>query len=242
MAFRPVIGITASTVAEANADKWTDQLKQAYARAIWDAGGIPLLLPNLPDADPDAILTCIDGLLLSGGRDVEPVLYGDGEIHPTVELDVPRDRFELPLIRAAHGRDIPILGICRGIQSLNVALGGTLWQDLPSQSPSDVKHRQDAAGDQATHTLRLEPECRLAAVFGRRELPVNSFHHQAVRAVADGLVAVGWAEDGIVEAVEDPRRRFVIGVQYHPEEMAGSCAASASLFASFVAAGSGACC
>jgi len=230
--------MTASTLSESKSDTWTDQLKQAYSRAVWNAGGLPVLLPNLPDSDPDQTLDGIDGLLLSGGRDIEPSLYGDVETHPTVELDRPRDRCEMPLILAAHRRGMPILGICRGIQSLNVALGGSLWQDVPSQVPSDVKHRQEASGEQATHMLRIEDGCRLAVVLEINELPVNSFHHQAVRAVAPGLRAVGWSQDGLIEAIEDPSRPFVIGVQYHPEEMAGVCAVSARLFARFVTAAS----
>jgi putative glutamine amidotransferase len=217
----------------------TDQLKQAYTRAIWEAGGVPLLLPNLPYGVAQAYLDRLDGLLLAGGRDIEPSRYGDPETHPTVELDQPRDQFELPLVRAAHRRDMPILGVCRGIQVLNVALGGTLWQDLPGQSPTSVEHRQTARGDEATHNLRVTPRSRLARVLSREEMRVNSFHHQAVRVVAKDLLAVGWSEDGIIEAVEDPRKPFAIGVQYHPEEMVDVCSASARLFARFVAASAG---
>ena len=236
MAKRAVIGLTASTQSANNAGTWTDQLKQAYSRAVVKAGGVPVILPNVPGCDPEPFLDRIDGLLLSGGRDIAPALYGDEETHPTVEVDGPRDDFELPLIRAAYRRGMPILGICRGIQSLNVALGGSLWQDVPSQLPSDVKHSQDAPGAEPTHLLRLESGCRLAGVFGRAEVSVNSFHHQAVRTVAGGLRAVGWSQDGLIEAIEDPGKPFVIGLQYHPEEMVEVCEASARLFAGFAAA------
>ncbi|MBM3493376.1 MAG: gamma-glutamyl-gamma-aminobutyrate hydrolase family protein [Armatimonadetes bacterium] len=236
MRSRPLIGITCSTVAGKSESVWTDGLKSAYASAVWRGGGTPVLIPNLAPEAVDAAIKPLDGLLLSGGRDIEPRIYGDGDKHSTVELDTPRDAFELPLALAAYRRSMPILGICRGIQALNVALGGTLWQDLPSQTPSSVAHRQGAPGSEATHALRIEPGSALAGALGHAEMRVNTFHHQAVKTVAGCLRAVGWAEDGLVEALESPDRPFVVAVQYHPEEMAGVCEASARLFAAFVAA------
>jgi putative glutamine amidotransferase len=232
MRHRPVIGITSSTVENA------DHLKRNYAQSVWDAGGIPVALPNLGAEAVGPVLDALDGLLISGGRDVEPRLYGEMEVHPTVELDLLRDAFEMDLIREAYGCDMPILGICRGIQALNVALGGTLWQDVPGQFPATVRvqHRQTEPGAQPTHELRIQPGSRLADIMGCTTMRVNTFHHQAVRNVAPGLAVVGWAEDGLIEAVEATDRRFVIAVQYHPEEMAATCALSAGLFARFVAA------
>lgn len=243
MSLRPIVGITCTTHSVADQSVWTDQLKHAYARAVWNAGGMPVLMPNVADPAAARLADRMDGLLLSGGRDLEPSLYGDAETHPTVELDRPRDAFELPLTRRAFEINMPILGICRGIQTLNVALGGTLWQDVPSQwrgtSERDggpLTHRQEEPGSQATHGLRMAAGSVLRAALGVAEFAVNTFHHQAVRDVADPLRAVGWSEDGLIEAVEAPDRAFVIGVQYHPEEMADTCAISARLFAAFVEA------
>lgn len=179
----------------------------------------------------------VRGILLSGGLDVAPGLYGAAEQHPTVEVDTLRDAAELALIQEALRVGVPLLAICRGIQVLNVAMGGTLVQDIPSQLPSAIAHRQKEARHVATHSITIAEDSRLAQIVRTTTLDVNSFHHQALDRVAPGIRPVAWAADGIIEAAEsaDPRR-FVVAVQYHPEEMTSRHEHARSLFRAFVAA------
>lgn len=218
----PIIGITPS-FQEANGDdptwdRWT--LSTTYVDAVIAAGGIPVIIPGgLTELDP--LLDSLDGLLLSGGGDVEPRLYGDAEIHETTYGIVPaRDQLELGLAPLALARDMPILGICRGIQVLNVAFGGSLVQDVADQWPDPIEHRQQNLGrgrDDLVHAVEAVPGSRLATIYGSESFEVNSFHHQALRDVGPGLTVVARASDGLVEAVEAPDYTFVIGVQWHPE-------------------------
>ena len=236
---RKVVGITCSTqTTEEGGARQT--LNRAYVWAVERAGGIPIVLPVTTEKDVIArYLSVIDGLLLSGGVDVAPAYYGQ-EPHPRLgSVDADRDTTELPLIREAVAQDVPIFAICRGIQALNVALGGTLYQDLPSEYPSDIAHRQEQnqiPRDQPSHSIRIDPESRLRAVAGAQEMRTNSFHHQALRNVADGLRVTAQAPDGVIEAVESPTHRYVVGVQFHPEETAPKDEKSRRLFESFVAA------
>jgi len=235
----PLIGVTCSTEAKDADAPPADRLAHTYTRAVLMAGGLPVLIPNVAETPIGDLLGRLDGLLLTGGRDVAPAHYGQLDVHPSVELDTLRDAVELPLIREAFERDVPILAICRGIQALNVALGGTLFQDLPSQRPGFVSHRQTAPRHEATHQLVLEPGSLAARALNVTQLRVNSFHHQGVEYVAPPLKATGYAEDGLIEAVEAEGRRFVLGVQYHPEEMVNVCESSRRLFRTFVTAANG---
>jgi putative glutamine amidotransferase len=207
--------------------------------AILAAGGLPILLPAQDD-HADAILDLVDGLLLSGGSDLDPTLYGDMDVHPrTYGIDPLRDRFEMELARGAITRDIPLLCICRGIQVLNVALGGTLYQDIADQVGRTVLHRQGEAEiepAEPSHRVRLNGNSRLGSVYGMTSVEVNSFHHQVIRQVAPPLVTVGESEDGLAEAVEMPDRSFVCGVQWHPEMMFERHPEHAAPFAAFVEA------
>lgn len=221
---KPVIGITPSISTEhrpqRNDDRFT--LARGYVEAVLAAGAIPLILPYQDD-HAASLLDLIDGLIFSGGADVAPALYGDTEIHPaTYGVSPARDRFEIELILAAIQHDLPVLGICRGIQVLNVALGGTLMQDVPDQYGRSLQHRQQEAGiDTADpgHGVALTPAGRLAAIFGAAEIAVNSSHHQAIRDPAPGLSVEARAEDGVIEAVAHPSSSFAMGVQWHPEMM-----------------------
>ena len=192
-----------------------------YPDAIRRAGAIPLVIPPM---DADAIEPLLDGLwglCLSGGPDLHPSCYGaepHSELGPT---EPPLDSFEIALLRAAEARDMPVLAICRGLQVLNVARGGTLIQDLPTQCPSDVDHRQAEAGATPTHDVTLD-DSLTADCLGVRAARVNSFHHQAVDRLGAGLRAVGWASDGVVEAIEATDRAFTVGVQWHAESMVRS--------------------
>lgn len=190
-----------------------------YPHALARAGGVPMVVPPTAAVDVDELLDRVDGLCLSGGPDIDPSTYG-ADPHPALgETNAEVDGFEFALVRAAQARDLPTLCVCRGMQTLNVARGGTLIQDLPSQRPSDVAHRQEEAGTQATHPVRVEADSGLATALGAVDAEVNTFHHQAVEGLGDGLRAVAWAPDDLVEGVEDPDHRFLVGVQWHAESL-----------------------
>ena len=193
----------------------------AYVRALLVAGGVPLILSPLLGASlAGSALDGCDGLLLTGGEDVDPSWYG---ADPSPHLSPPsqdRDLFELALFAVARQRELPILGICRGIQIINVALGGTLYQDLPSERPGSVEHRPPGARDSRSHGVRLQPGSRAAQVLGAINVTVNSSHHQAIKELAPGLVASGWTSDELIEAAESgPGDPWILAVQWHPEEM-----------------------
>ncbi|SHF19374.1 putative glutamine amidotransferase [Desulforamulus putei DSM 12395] len=211
----PVIGITSSYDRESG----RTFLSRYYVQAVEAAGGLPLVLPCiLSEGMVDKILGAIDGLLLSGGVDVDPLLFGE-EPHPAMgDICPQRDRFELALTKRALAMDMPILAICRGIQVLNVAAGGTLCQDIGSAIRNPLKHDQLAPRWYGTHTIHILADSKLAAVWGDT-LVVNSFHHQAVDRVAEGFRATAWSADGVVEGMESTVHSFVVGVQCHPECM-----------------------
>lgn len=237
---RKIVGILGST-STATADSGPRQyLNRAYVWAIENAGGTPIILPVTREREAiSRYLGLLDGLLLSGGVDVDPACFGEAP-HPRLgTVDDDRDTTELPLIREALAQDMPVFAICRGIQSLNVALGGTLYQDLPSQAPSAIHHQQSDIGiprAQTSHSIRIVPDSRLHRIVGREEMQTNSFHHQALKQVADGLVVTACAPDDIIEAAESPAHRYVVAVQFHPEETAPNDLASRQLFEAFIAA------
>jgi putative glutamine amidotransferase len=196
-------------------------LNSAYLRSVLVAGGVPVVLsPLMGPSFAARALDGVDALVLTGGEDMDPAWY-QTEPHPKANPPSrDRDLFELALFAAARQRELPILGICRGIQVVNVALGGTLWQDLPSERAGPVDHNPEAARNQRSHLVRLEPGSLAAGALGATEVRVNSFHHQAVRDLAPKLVATGWSEDGLIEAVEGaPGQPWLLAVQWHPEEM-----------------------
>lgn len=232
----PLIGITTGTV---ESGPEGDRLNRSYGRAVRLAGGLPVAITNVGGVPAREAAARLDGLLLSGGRDVAPARYGETTLNGTVEEDAARDGVEIPLIAEALRRDLPTLAICRGIQALNVALGGTLWQDIPAQVPGALAHRQEAPRAEATHAIDLEAGSRLAAVVGAGSWRVNTFHHQALRRIAAGLAVSARAEDGIIEGVEAPDAAFVLAVQFHPEDMVRACSRCQSLFTAFVRAAAG---
>lgn len=221
---KPVIGITPSPMedTQAHGSFVRQALATTYIDAVEAAGGIPLIIPP-QQGNSDAILDILDGLLLSGGADIRPERYGDGEVHEkTYGINDGRDELELELARGAVARDMPVLCICRGIQILNVALGGTLVQDIPDQYPSDIQHAQQVDGirkEDAGHSVRVTPGTLLAETYGTETIAVNSFHHQALRDVAPDLEVNGTAPDEIIEAVSRPGSSWVLGLQWHPEMM-----------------------
>jgi putative glutamine amidotransferase len=234
---RPRIGITGvSRIVQGNE---RTGVNVAYVSSVLRAGGLPLVLSPLVPADlTGALADTLDGVLLTGGEDVAPSLYGE-EPHPALgDVDPRRDQLEAGLLLAARERGVPVLGICRGIQLINAALGGTLWQDLAAQRPDALSHNQQAGRTARTHTVTALPGTRVAAAARAGSFEVNSFHHQAVRTLAPGLVATATAPDGIIEAVESgPGAPWLLAVQWHPEEFhAESMAVDRGLFAALIAA------
>jgi putative glutamine amidotransferase len=191
-----------------------------YPASVASAGGVPVVLP--PNADDAlALIERMDGLLLSGGPDLDPALYATAPIPELGPIEPATDRWELALLQAALKRQIPVLAVCRGMQLLNVAYGGSLWQDIPSELGVGMSHRQLPRGSVTTHDVEVAPETRLAEIVGPGPLPVNSFHHQAVRMLGVGLTVTALAPDEIVEGIEDPALPFVVGVQWHAESLQG---------------------
>lgn len=231
---RPLIGLTTSVTIDATPQR--AYVNSAYLTAIQQAGGIPVLLPPQLDEEARAALADrLDGLVLSGGGDVDPARYGEPPHPRTAEVSPARDALEIALVHRALERDTPLLAICRGVQVLNVALGGTLYQDLGDDPGGPIEHTQTDPRPRPTHTVKVATEgTRLGAIVRDAELAVNSFHHQGLRRLGDGLRAVAWAPDGLVEAVELAGDRLVVGVQWHPEDLVGLDTAARSLFAAVV--------
>lgn len=229
---RPVIGLLPSV------DEMTGAMKlsASYPNAVISHGGIPFLFTFLKEeADIRALAMRCDAFLFTGGIDPDPVLYGEEKLNDTVEISACRDTLEFPLMRIALESDKPILGICRGIQVLNVALGGTLYQDLPAQRPeSPVCHRQKAGYPEDGHFIHIEEGTPLRSLFGEPRTFVNTYHHQAIKALAPDLAPAATAEDGIVEAVYHKKKPHVFGVQWHPELICDKNHGSDCLFAYFM--------
>lgn len=211
-----------------------------YVAAVSGAGGIPLVIPPMSVAD-EVLIGRLDALVVSGGPDVDPALYGEGPHARLGPTDPDADARELQVVQAADEQRMPILAICRGMQLVNVARGGRLWQDLPTEQPSDVIHRQMDPGTAMIHTVTVDGDSRLAELtYGEHEhaghvLPVNSFHHQAVRTLGHDLRVTARADDGIVEAYEATDRPFLVGVQWHAESLVHD-PRHAALFSGLVAA------
>jgi putative glutamine amidotransferase len=213
-------------------------INAAYVKSVVAAGGVPLVLsPLLGPSLAARALAGADGLLLTGGEDMDPAWY---QAAPSPHLYPPsreRDLFELALFAAARQMELPILGICRGIQVINVAMGGTLYQDLPTERPSAIEHNATLPRDARVHAVRLAPGSRVATALGSAPLTVNSFHHQAILDLATGLTASGWSDDDLIEAVETGAGPWLLAVQWHPEEMfADAAAPERGLFGAFVEA------
>ena len=214
----PVIGITADAEPAGGYSKlpWY-ALRRNYADAIAAAGGVPLILPHRADLT-GRYLDLIDGLLITGGAfDVDPALFGAETRHDSVVLKEGRTDFELAILKGSLARDLPVLGICGGQQLLAVALGGSLIQHIPDEVPNALAHEQPNPRTEPGHTVTIRPDTLLARITGQVTAAVNSAHHQAVKAVPPHIIVNAWTDDGVIEGVEDPARRFCLGVQWHPE-------------------------
>lgn len=241
---RPVIGIITQTLASIPGQiplSWV--MGQKYVRALTAEGGIPWVVPLIQG--DEATLRCIyerlDGVFLMGGVDMDPTHYGEERLPVCGQTDAARDWTELALTRWAVADHKPILGACRGIQVINVALGGTLYQDIATQCPLAQKHdyfptANGYTRDLLVHEVRTRQTTRLARLLGTDPLPVNSMHHQGIKDLAPGLVPSVVADDGIIEGVEGMNGHFLVGVQWHPEELAEQQAPQRRLFAAFIEA------
>ncbi len=239
----PLIGITADYDDSANEESGARLqpiifLPERYCRAIERASGIPVVLsPGGPKAIAARILDRLDGLVISGGDfDIHPALYREAPIKALGKIKEQRTEFELQLIHLALKKDLPLLGICGGAQALNVALGGTLYQDIATQIPYAVEHRRSAKKYSGGHRVQIEAGTRLAKIIKRKTLEVNTTHHQAVKGLGSGLVVNATAMDGLIEGIESPRHSFVLGVQWHPEALASKSLHQRKLLSAFVEA------
>lgn len=230
---QPIIGITCFV----DFKEERQRQNETYIQAVLKAGGVPVLLPAVDSEDiTKEHAQLIDGLLVSGGPDMDPQYFGEQPVPELGNVNPLMDIYESRLVQLILDLDKPLLGICRGEQVLNVVAGGTLHQDLRRALPQVLKHGQDQPRWYPSHTVRIAPGTKLAAIFETEELAVNSFHHQAVAKVAPGFIASAHAQDGVIEAIESQNHRFVIGVQWHPEGMWNQVNNYDSLFAAFVQA------
>ena len=212
---RPVIGITSRYTV----DKKLYNLPDAYTKAVQRNGGTPVILPPLFDIDQDQLLDMVDGIIFSGGTDVDPMLYDEQPLPKQGYIDPLRDEVEISMAKKVLAGDKPVLGICRGLQVLNVAGGGTLIQDIGSQVKDSQKHRQEAQTYYGTHHVRLEKGSRAHQIFESECIVSNTFHHQACKDPAPGFKPTGWADDGVIEVLEIDSPVWKMCVQWHPEHM-----------------------
>ncbi|HEX2386156.1 MAG TPA: gamma-glutamyl-gamma-aminobutyrate hydrolase family protein, partial [Candidatus Binatia bacterium] len=213
-------------------------IQERYARAVEAAGAVPLVLPVLPAASSmRAMIENLDGLVVSGGNfDIHPKFYGEKPITALGEIKQERTDFELGLIALALKRDLPLLGICGGAQAINVALGGSLYQDIDAQRSEHVEHQRSDRKDRDGHEVAVHDKTKLRKIVARPTLVVNTTHHQAVKAPGKNLIVNATAHDGVIEGIESTAHRFVLGVQWHPEFLVHRDAAQRKIFAAFVAA------
>jgi putative glutamine amidotransferase len=234
---RPSIGITPDvSVATADAPQPKYELKTAYAEAVLRAGGLPLVLPYSDDRlVVEAYLDRVSGVLVSGGGfDVPPELYGEQPREGLGPLKPERSHFELALVKGALARNLPVLGVCGGMQLLNVALGGTLFQDLGRELPQAKPHQQTHDRTHPHHPIEVREGTVLAEYLGKGQLMVNSTHHQAVKAPGEKLEVAATAPDGVIEAVEAKGYAFAVGVQWHPELLIDNVPPNLGLYRGFV--------
>lgn len=232
---KPVIGLVSSY--EKDGENERVFLPHSYLDTVRHFGGIPLLLPvEGNDEEFETLLDLCDGLLLTGGNDIEPAKYGEEKWNDTVKPTPVRDKGEFKICDLAVARKLPMLGICRGIQLMNVYFGGTLYQDIPTQLETEVKHHMEPPYHRSSHSCILDQGSPLHTLVGEDVIGVNSHHHQSVKALAPGFVTMGHCEDGVIEAICNPEEKFLWGVQWHPEKIWDIEPSSAKIFEAFIAA------
>ena len=209
---KPLIGISLGWSETKNS------VNNTYVNSVLMNGGVPYLIPVTDNVEVlRQIVAQLDGIIFTGGEDFAPAYFGEEEHEHLGEVNVTRDTYDLTLFKLASDRNIPTLGICRGLQLINVGMGGTLYQDLPSEKPSDINHRQSEAGTVASHSVSVVEGSLMHQILGQKEVQVNTFHHQAIEKLAPGLKIVGWANDSVPEMIEAYPHRQIIGTQFHPE-------------------------
>ena len=239
---KPLIGLTCLSISrsdwvESAPGKYLDAVFREYSRGVESVGGLPVLIPVFKDLEATrAVLDRIDGLLLTGGTDICPRFFGEEPIVGIGEMEYERDRIEIALTREAETLGMPILGICRGIQVISVASGGTLYQDIYTQVPGCLDHNQKATKATNTHSVRVARESGLFQILGSDTVWVNSHHHQAVKDLPPGFITSATAGDGIIEAIEKPDHPFLLGIQWHAEGTWMIDEASRKIFAALVEA------
>jgi putative glutamine amidotransferase len=239
----PLIGIPCATYERNYPYPLAHGNNETYIRAVEQAGGAPILIPLLHNEQAlRAIFAQLDGLLFAGGVDVDPALYGEAP-HPNLgRVNPEQDRVEFKLFEWARMSQMPVFAICRGFQVMNVVYGGTLYQDIDTQLPSDHNHLESynqQERDLQSHRLDLLPDTKLVEYLGTTTIPINTLHHQAIKDLAPDLRAIGWADDGLIEAIESTTEPWSIGVQCHPEELVkGRDGRWGGVFAAFVVAAS----
>ena len=232
---KPVIGLCSSYEKDENNDRIF--LNHEYLEAIRHFGGMPLVIPaEAGEAEQAFLLSQCDGLVLTGGDDIDPTLYGEQILNDTVKPAPERDVGEPRLLQMATARELPILGICRGAQIMNVYFGGTLYQDIPAQMPEAVGHSMEKPYHRTCQDCLVTPGSPLAAWTGKEVIQVNSHHHQSVKAVAPGFATMGLCSDGVVEAIYKPDAKFLCAVQWHPEKIWDIEESSAQIFRTFIQA------
>ena len=209
---KPLIGISLGYSDKKNS------VNNTYINSILKNGGVPYLIPVTDDVEVlRQIVAQLDGIVFTGGEDFAPAYYGKEEHEKLGEVNVTRDTYDLTLLKLATDRNIPTLGICRGLQLINIGMGGTLYQDLPAEKPSDINHRQEEEGTVPTHSVSVVEGSVMHNIFGKQEIQVNTFHHQAIDKLAPGLKIVGWSNDSVPELIEAYPHRQILGTQFHPE-------------------------
>lgn len=237
MSIRPLIGMPCAPMLRADTQNLVYACNPNYAHAVEEAGGVPVLLPLWQRRESlETLRGRLDGLLLMGGGDIDPAHYGEEAIPETEPPEAERDTLEMEMLRDALDEGMPVLGICRGMQLLNVARGGTLYQDIAAQLPAAQPHVLGGTGMDRLHDIAVRPGSRLAEILGGERHAVNSYHHQALNQLGEGLSVVAWTEDGLAEAVEVSEHPFALAVQFHPERMYEHDQAVRRLFEAFVGA------
>lgn len=232
---KPIIGLTPSHDTQTN----DINMRPTYLNAVKAAGGIPLVLPlEIEKSDLQDLVNLLDGFLFTGGPDIHPFLFGEETHSDCSNVSTKRDSLELMLLPMVMEQKKPILAVCRGIQLVNIGLGGTIYQDIPSQYPKDfpIAHKQPFYYTIPSHTVTITPQTKLAEICRQPSIKVNSMHHQAVKDVAPGCIVSGVGPDGLIEAIEMPEYPFFIGVQWHPEYLCEQDQAAANLFSQFIKA------
>jgi putative glutamine amidotransferase len=237
---RPLIGVSGSHMVDGGGNfpgYHRSYVNHDYIRSVTEAGGVPVIVPFNEDEEAvKEVMSRVNGLVLSGGHDIYPLLYGEEPCRQIGPVWPARDHFDMLLLQEAEKRGIPVVGICRGMQIINVAHGGTLYQDLSKDTRSFVKHSQNQDPATPTHTIEIEPDSRLAKILGRTEWVTNTHHHQTVHEVGKGLVVTARAKDGTVESIQGTGKNYLMGYQFHPEMMSINNELAKRLFKDFVQA------